>query len=198
MLKLQSEKETFAINLPTSLKEITPEILTALCDGISIPPYHAIVALCHSVKLITIAINVNNDKEQAVSVVPLIAKANKEDLDKVNGAIGNRIIVDRSSIERGVHIVIPTMISSKNVSAYIKGDEILRKKLLNGSDGSNDGAGYIDSKSAKQREEMKEQISPVVHVLEFKVIAINDISAFIPNGFKLIDPFKVTSKELVS
>lgn len=199
MLKLQSATEKFAITLPTNIKELTPELLTAVTEGIDLPPFHCIIALCYNLKLINIAINVNNNKEQSMTIIPLMAKAHAEELKKVNGSLGHRVVMDRSSLERGVHIAIPTMVGSKNVAAYISKDEELRVRLLNGGNGSLDQVDDIPSgASAKKIEEFKEAKSPSVYILEFKIVAINDISAFVPNGMPLLDPFKSVNLELVS
>lgn len=198
MLELKSESKDYGINLPTNINELTPEVLGAITDNVQLAPYYAIVALCFQVKLMDIAVNVNNDKEQTMSIVPVLAKISEEDSDRINAVVGNRLVLDRSTIERGIHLNIPTMISSKNVATYIKQDEVLRNNLVNGGDGSPESALFIEGKSVKERDEIKLNKSPQVYILEFKVVAVNDINVSIASGSKIIDPFKTTPKLLVS
>lgn len=198
MLKLQAGSKDFAINLPTSIKELTPEVLGAVTANIKLAPYHAIVALCFQVKLMTVAINVNGDKPQTMSVIPVLAKISDDDSTKMNANVGDRLVLDRSSLERGIHLNLPTMISSKNVATYIGEDETLRQNLVKGGDGSESSQEFILNKSAKEREELLLKKSPNVFVLEFKVVPVNDINISISADEKLIDPFKSVATKLVS
>lgn len=194
MLELKSEKKGYSINLPVELNEFTPELLNAITDGVNLPKHYCIVAMCYNVKLMDIAINVNNDKEQQVSVTPILAKISDEDAERMNIKVSNRIIIDRSSLERGIHLVIPIMASSKNVSAFIKGDEVLRKRLLQAGDGSKDIL-HLDKTPSKRE---LDEAAPKVYVVEFKVVPVNDIVANVAIDHKIIDPFKLKPLTLVN
>lgn len=193
MLKLKSSKKSYSINVPTSLKEITPEILNDLTADISIPKYHAIVAICFHVKLSTLALKTTS-QNQSVQVISLLAKAHEEDLTNIGcGKVGDKVVTDRSTIERGIHMHIPLCLNNTAIYDYIHSDTVLANNLAKGGDGTTvplvldkvtdskkDKANRIDSKS------------PEVIIVEFKIIPVSGIYASLPVDHKTIDPFKAT------
>lgn len=199
MLELKSGSKNYGINLPTDLKEITPEILTEITNGIKIPKYHAIVALCFQVKLSDVAINVSGNKETTVSVIPMLAKISDEDATLINTTIGDKIVVDRSSLERGTHINIAIMAASNNVKHFIREDETLRNNLLKGGNGTIESLEVFDiNQNKKRKDDIVLSKSPQVYILEFKIIPVNDIKASIPVDSITTDPFKIKSSILVN
>lgn len=199
MINLQSEKKGYSINLPTKLEEITPELLNVLLQDIKVPDYYCIIAICMNVKLLDIAVNVNNNKEQTVSVVPLLAKVGKEDALKVNAVVGDKVVVDRSTLERGSHLSIKTVISDTEVKLFIADDEGLRKRLLSGGDGSIPETvkdKYADIKHEKNVVKLAK--SPRIFMVSFKIIPATDIRAAIPVKAIQQDPFKVLNTTVVN
>lgn len=199
MINLQSEKKGYSINLPTKLEEITPELLNVLLQDIKVPDYYCIVAICMNVKLLDIAVNVNNNKEQTVSVVPLLAKIGKEDTLKVNAVVGDKVVVDRSTLERGSHLSIKTVISDTEVKLFISDDEALRKRLLSGGDGSipepvKEGELERGIEIKHEKNVVKLAKSPRIFMVSFKIIPATDIMAAIPVKAIQQDPFKVLNK----
>lgn len=191
MIEIKSEKKSWSINLPESEKEVTPELLTTITAGVELPPYHCIIAMCFKVRLFDIAFNINNQRDQNVTVVPLLAKANSEMLKQHNVAIGRKVVVDRSTLERGVHLTLPIMASQSNVMKYIKEDENLRQNLLSGTDGKNKAVNLdVVTDSADDKLKRISAKSPEVVILEFKIIPIGDIVATIGVDHKINDPFK--------
>lgn len=193
MLELKSASKNYSINLPTDLKEITPEILDTVTKDIELPPYYCIIALCFQVKLMNVAININGSKEQQVSVIPMLAKISEEDSKKVNAKVGYKVIMDRSSLERGSHLRISTMVGSDNVKNFIREDETLRQRLVKGGDGSEPkDLAKIVTLSKKDVNKSVESMSPQVYILEFKVVPVNDITATVPVDHRVVDPFKIS------
>lgn len=191
MLELKSETQNYGINLPTSLNEITPEILGTLTEGVKLPDYYCIVALCFEVKLMDIAINVNSNKEQTVNVIPLLAKIHTDKDHPKYLEVGHKVIIERSSLERGTHLHLASMINSNNVKNYIKNNETLRQRLIKGGDGSVVESNIVSITDSKKDVVKKiNDKSPKVYILEFKIIPVNDIHATIAVDHAIIDPFK--------
>ena len=96
--------------------------------------------------------------EGLVSVVPLLAKFNKEEMH-MDAEIGDRVIIDGSSIERGSHLNVATGITPERITSYITNDEELNKASINRSitKGSDD----------------------TIYCLEFKIVPLNDIKGII-------------------
>lgn len=199
MIEIKSEKKNYSIVLPTDIKEFTPEVLNNITANVQLPKWHGIIALCYRTKLFDIAINVTQKKEQTLTIHVLLAKASSEDLENINAAVGNKLVLDRSTIERGIHLSLPTMIGVNNVSNYIREDDALRQRLLKGGDGSDDtvGRSLVTDTKAKSEKRLSDA-SPEVYVVEFKIIPLSDVSASIPVDAVINDPFKKIDSGLVN
>ena len=60
----------------------------------------------------------NSNKETNVGVTPILAKIYEEDSKEINAVVGDKIIVYRTSLERGVHLNLKTSISSNSAKQY--------------------------------------------------------------------------------
>ena len=76
---------------------------------------------------------------------------------KVNGEIGQRVLIDGSDVERGSHLNVNTVITPDKIAAYINNDEALTKDIIGRK---------IGDESA-------------VFCLEFKVVPISAIKGII-------------------
>lgn len=165
MLKLESKNADYGINIPTEEKEINAEVLEQLLANVTLPKYYCIIALRYKVKLfdLTITAKSNTKKQQLVSVVPILAKFNKDDL--TIGKIGDRVLIDPSEIERGSHLNVNTVITPEKIAKYIDSDETLTKNVIG------------------------RKIGDESHIfcLEFKVVPCNSIKGIIVGKVK--DPF---------
>lgn len=173
MLQIKSKLKDFGINFPTSVNEITPEVLNAITAGVKLPKHYCIVAIIFQPKLFEFisAIKYKNTNVN-VNVTPILAKVAEGCEEELNGNIGDKLIIDRSSLERAVHLNIPIMINSTNAANYINDDKELIKSITAGKFNSNG-------------------ISPRIIVLEFKIVPINCVSAAINKQQKIIDPFVI-------
>lgn len=182
MLEIKSKAKSYGINFPTSVEEITPEVLENITKGVKLPKYYCIVALCFKTKLFEFVTAIDSKRETNVSVVPILAKISEEDAKDINTAVGDKLIIDRSSLERGSHLNLPVMIGSNNASKYIKSDNDLVRTISSG----NFNKPKIDLNINKS---LIPANSPTIVVLEFKIVPINTINASVPVDHKVEDPF---------
>lgn len=173
MVTIKSDKKNYGINFPTNVDEITKESLDAICKDVKLPKHYCIVALCMTTKIFDFTTIIKNNKNSELSVIPLMAKISDEDAQQINTAVGDRVIVDRSTIERGAHISLRTVIESNHARDYFSKDDSLIKQIMNPTD--------------EQMKEITRKLNIVL--LEFKIVPVNDISASIPRNIKTIDPF---------
>ena len=176
MLIIKSKRKDYGISFPTSLNEITPDILKSITDHVVLPKHYCIVGMCFKTTLFEFVTKLSKSKGIDIPVTNILAKINTGENADITFNVGDKLIVDRSSIERGHHLSIPIAIGSQAAYDYFAEDEELRKGIMNGS--------YL-----KERGIDKDRDS--VYLLEFKIIPINDISAALPLQYKGIDPFKV-------
>lgn len=175
MITIKSEKLPYGICFPTSVTEVTADALTALTTGIQLPKHYCIVALAFKTKIFDFCATVNSTRENDVAVVPILAKISDEDSELVNANVGDTLIIARSSLERGVHIHVDTMINAVSAKRYFDSDPELRKDAM--------------SKSSDIQENS-------IVILEFKICPVTDISASIPMDYHRVDPFMVVETKL--
>lgn len=183
MLLIKSKKLNYGINFPTDLKEITPDVLSNLTANVNLPEYHCIVALCFKTKLFSFVAGIRNNKAHDVGVTPLLAKMSNKDLNKMNINIGDKVIIDRSSLERGVHLPIPTLISTSAAYAYLEKDPNISRAIMTGDINSV----LIDPNMNKNS---AEENSPYIYVVNFKIVPVNNIYGSITTDSSVSDPFK--------
>lgn len=184
MIKIKSEKRSYGINFPTSIEEITPEHFSSILEGVKLPPHYCVVALCFRVKLFDFVTAIGNKRNTNVNVVPRLAAISEDDAKTINGNIGDKIIINRSTIERGDHLAVPTMISSVNAELYFKGDTDLCRAITTGKfESASDNPKTVAISPNKDN---------YIVIVEFKIIPVNDISACIPMNRTVIDPFIIT------
>lgn len=175
MIELKSSKRNYGVILPNSIEEITPEILNEITKRVSLPKHYCVVALCFKTRLFDFVVAMNSKKESSVSVVPIMAKISEEDAKEINCEIGNKLIIDRSALERGSHLRLPVIISTDNIKSYINSDETLVKEIIG---------------SKANTEIGMKKTSPII-LLEFKIVPVNDISASVSKGEEPVDPFVI-------
>lgn len=182
MIEIKSEKMNYGIKFPSSINEITPEILETITAKVKLPKYYCIVALCFKTRVFDFCTMISsNNINKDISVVPLLAKISDEDSTTINAKVGDKIIIDRSSLERSSRINIPVSISSENAKRYFKSDEQLSRAIITKDDN-------IISNSNINKQLLKSN-SPDIVIMEFKVVAINDIVASTPMDNMIQDPF---------
>lgn len=145
--------------LPTGISEIKEDYFKTLLKNVNPGEHYTVVALIYSENLFGLISGMAKGNATA-AVTPMIAKSNKPEF-----VVGQIPIIDRSSIERGVHIhLADNVLAPSYVYNYVMKDDELKKAILNGTYFSEDGRPRIGKAN-----------SPVCHFIEFKVIANNDI-----------------------
>lgn len=188
MIEIKSEKMSYGINFPTSINELTPGVLKAITEGVKLPKHYCIIALAFDTKIFEFCAAMNSSRNTNVAVTPILAKISQEDSDEVNASVGDKIIMDRSSLERGVHINLKTAISSTSARNYFNNDPNLSKAVMIKN-------GKIAFDRALNKKLTSAQ-SPNIIILEFKICPVNDISAAIPMNYHGVDPFLVRNNNM--
>lgn len=174
MIELRNAKSKRVIKVPTSVNDITPEILTKLTENVVLSKYHALVAICWNVSFANVMFQ-NKQQHQSAQVIPLMVKANlPEDCvgyDWLN--VGKKVILTRSAIEMGVHVHIPHSASINSLERYFR--EISKSEKITRED-------FIDPKLVP---------SGNFILIEFKVVNVSDISGVVENDTLSEDPFLV-------
>ena len=173
MLIIKSQKTDYGVSFPTSITDITPDILSSITEHIQLQKHYAIIAICYKTSLFNFATQVSKSKGMDLLVTPLLAKINED--DKTCGNIGDKVIVSRTAIEMGHHIHIPIAAASVNAQQYIAEDSDLRKSLIDGT--------YFKDRNIDKNVN--------IYLIEFKIIPANDIVSTLPIAYKGIDPFKI-------
>lgn len=182
MITIKSEKKSYGINFPTSVEEITPEMLDAITKDVKLPEYYCIIALAFQTKLFDFCAVMNNTKNSNMSVTPLLAKVSVKDVKNCCANVGDQVLIDRSSLERGIHYNAKTMINASTARNYFNGDNDLTRLIMTKSDkviGTNHETG----------KPLRGCDAGNVIILEFKICPIGDISAYIPVNVDVNDPF---------
>lgn len=175
MITLKHEKVERVINVPTTINEITPEVLESLAKNVILSKYNVLVALCWKVGFADVFFNKGKDASKNAQVIPLIAKINIPDDAKKDYewlTVGKKAILTRSAIEMGVHVHIPNSASMNSISTWL-----------------ND-ATVADNPLAKA---INIQLLPKGQfiLIEFKVITLSEINGIIESDVLEKDPFIV-------
>lgn len=189
MIEIKSEKMSYGINFPTSINELTPDVLKTITEGVKLPKHYCIIALAFDTKIFEFCTVMNSTKNTNVAVTPILAKISQEDSDEINASIGDKIIIDRSSLERGVHLNLKIAISSISARNYFNNNPELVKAIMTKRDNIITFNGNINKQLTPTQ-------SQNIIILEFKICPINDISAAIPMNYHGIDPFLIKDDDI--
>lgn len=124
-------------NFPTSLNELTEDVLTDIVSNIEVADNYALIALCYSEKLSNMLMTSRvNKKEAKIKVTPIFVKAGKTDVAFINNAkCGQRVISMQSQIALGIHINVPGNKLTINYFSTVVNEsadrEIYNKELQN-------------------------------------------------------------------
>lgn len=132
MIKVESKFKDFGIQIPTDISEITSEALDAVLTNVVIAKHYCVVALCQNESLF----GVINNKVSTVEVMPIIAKISKEDAELIGMNQMDKIIIDRSTLERGYHLYLKhNVLSPQFVNKFITNDTELTRSITVGTFG---------------------------------------------------------------
>lgn len=168
MIKVVSKDSNYGINFPESINEIKVEHFEAILANVKIPKHYAIVALAFRTTLFDFATAVNKQMNNDVSVTPILMYIDEADKENVRANVGDKVVVTRSSLERGVHLNLPVAISSVNAAGYIQDHRDTYLDIIK-----------FANKNAKDN----------IYLLEFKIVPVTEISASIDMTKELFDPY---------
>lgn len=175
MITLKHEKVKKVINVPTTVNEITPDVLDKLSSNIVLSKYHALVALCWKVSFADIFFTKGKQNNKGAQVIPLLAKANvpEENVKEYEWLkVGQKLILTRSAIEMGVHVHVPNAASINSISAWASEVEQVERP----------GSKAISINVLPTGEYI---------LVEFKVVNLGDISGVITSDTLEEDPFLI-------
>lgn len=139
MLLIQGQNKNFGINVPTKESEITAEYLYTVTERVKLNKYQVIVALIMKTKIYDFCMGIRNPKkDQNITITTKVAKfipCDKESNEKPaidNMNIGDIAVIDRSTIERGIHLSVPTIISPSGLGNYLEDDKDLLTDIVTG------------------------------------------------------------------
>lgn len=107
MIRIESDKMSYDILVPTEFEEIKQEDLEKLLEGIVVPQYYAVVALIYKERLYGVVSNVKNNKTSMVKCIPVLAKLHEGDTNANGCEIMDRLIIPAANLERSILINIP-------------------------------------------------------------------------------------------
>lgn len=141
MLIIQGQNKNFGIDIPTKESEITAEYLQTVTERVKLSKHQVIVALIMKTKVYDFCMGIRNPrKDQNISITTKIAKfvpCDKENNEKpaIEGmATGDIAVIDRSTIERGIHLSVPTIISPAGLGNYLEDDKDLLTAIVTGKE----------------------------------------------------------------
>lgn len=175
MITLKNEKLDRKINVPTTMNDITPEILKKLTVNVTLPENRVLVALCWKVNFGDVFFN-NKKQNNSAVVVPVCAKLNLSDDVKDSYKfleVGKKVVLTRSALEMGVHVHIPNSASMQSIEKWA-------------SDATQ--AQFPGSKSISINVLPEGKFI----LIEFKIVSAADISGVIESDILPEDPFVVS------
>lgn len=175
MITLKNEKLDRKINVPTTMNDITPEILKKLTVNVTLPENRVLVALCWKVNFGDVFFN-NKKQNNSAVVVPVCAKLNLSDDVKDSYKfleVGKKVVLTRSALEMGVHVHIPNSASMQSIEKWA-------------SDATQ--AQFPGSKSISINVLPEGKFI----LIEFKIVNAADISGVIESDILPEDPFVVS------
>lgn len=157
MFVLSSDSANYNLLLPTDLSEITNEVLDEMLQDVTVAKHYCVIALVYAEKLFGLINGIRRNDAQPVQMKPIIGKIKEEDSLSTGFQTGDVTIIDRSSLERGVHLyTVKNALSPTKVYEYIEKDADLMKAILTG----------------KIKEESGDD---TCYFVEFKIVPLNDI-----------------------
>lgn len=162
MILIKSDEKNYGIKFPTSVNEVTNDVLKNYLSNVHLPKHYCIIAMYYKTKIFDFVAILKSSKANTVNVVPVLAKISDEDKELINAEVGRRVVIDRSSLERSVHLNVKCAISAQFARNYfVESPEYVKEIMTN----------KAKNNLAKQD----------IILLEFKIVPVNDISATIDN-----------------
>lgn len=188
MIRIESDKMSYDILVPTEFSEITKEDIDAIIAGVSVPEHYAVVALIYKERLYSVVSNVKNQKTSMVQCIPVLVKLHGDATEAQGCRLMDKPIIASSSLERANLISIPENILDPNtVGKYCNSDPALAKDIITGAY-FNDGE--LDNYQAKE-------LAPDCYFIDFRMIPVNEIVGAYKRDVKVECPFRVPKEPVI-
>lgn len=189
MIRIESDKMSYDILVPTEFSEITKEDIDALLAGVSVPEHYAVVALIYKERLYSVVSNVKNKKTSMVQCIPVLCKLHGDAVEAQSCRLMDKLIVANSSLERANIITIPENVLDPNtVGKYCNSDPDLAKSIILG-EYFNDGT--LTNHQAKE-------LAPDCYFIDFRMIPVNEIVGAYKRDVKVESTFKVPKEPIAA
>lgn len=155
LIKQNVDGQEVVLTIPGSVSEYNKDVLKQITDNIKIAPHYALVGIVTGIAPISVVMNASS--EDSISITPILAKVGDTENPFVDN-VGDVVIIDKSSLERGVHC---RNSSKTSYNHFVKSVE----RMING-------------KSDIQKifsGENKDRYNKTCYVIEFKLVPISDI-----------------------
>lgn len=155
LTKQNVDGQELILTIPGSVSEYNKNVLKQITDNIKIAPHYALVGIVTGISPISVFMNAN--AEASISITPILAKVGDTENSFVDN-VGDVVIIDKSSLERGIHC--------RNSSKTSYGHFVKSVKRM------------VDDKADIQKifsGENKDRYDKTCYVIEFKLVPISDI-----------------------
>lgn len=103
-IEINGKDGKLKLHLPTSVYEITPEVLLDATKHIVVAPDYSLVAVVYSTSL-AIAVNEKKAANARIGVIPLFVKCGDNDSSFINNInAGDKLIIAPSNVALGIHV----------------------------------------------------------------------------------------------
>lgn len=186
MIRIESDKMSYDILVPTEFSEITKEDIDAITASISVPQHYAVIALIYKERLYSVVSSVKNQKTSMVQCIPVLAKLHGDAVEAQGCRLMDKPIIASSSLERSNIISIAENVLDPNtVGKYCNSDADLAKAILTGS--------YFNDGSTSDY--MAKELAPDCYFIDFRMVPVNEIVGAYKRDVTVDCPFRVP-KEL--
>ena len=189
MIRIESDKMSYDILVPTEFSEITKEHIDKLLAGVSVSEYYAVVALVYTERLYSIVSNVKNNKTSMVKCIPVLAKLHGDVQEAQGCRLMDKPIIASSSLERANFISIPeNVLDPTAVGKYCNSDPDLVRAIVTGA--------YFNDGS--QSDFQAKELAPDCFFLDFRMVPVNEIVGAYKRDVPTECPFKVPKEPMVA
>lgn len=160
MFIIKNPEKSFNVGYPTNLDEIKDEYFNKILSNVHLQEHYCVIALCFKEKISSIAMSIKENRNTTSNVTPIIAKIAEN--NECGFSQGDRAVIDRTNLERGIHLHISNnWISVAGFENYVKTNPKLLNSLIKGDYWKNDF----------------NNVTPEIYLVEFKIVPIRDIVA---------------------
>lgn len=189
MIRIESDKMSYDILVPTAFSEITKEAIDKLIANVSVPEHYAVVAIIYKERLYSVVSNVKNQKTGSLQCTPVLVKLHGDATEAQGCRLMDKPIIANSSLERSNLIAIEeNILDPIAVGKYCNSDNELTKAILTGSY-FNDGT-TSDFKA--------KDLAPDCYFIDFRMVPVNTIVGGYKKGVKNECMFKVPKEPITS